>query len=192
MKMRRSRRKRPSLKNNLENRDGDCITSTCTLPMEHSNTWLDDSSRASSRCTYHGQRDSRDLTEIPFLPKPLLAEETSLVLSPHINVIPETMSMRAGQQHLWAAIEVCGRLLPANDRPGNGRVSCLNKGWWSTFPLSILRVVLEYRQRWKYGTLTVDTDTSLTFGYLYDLTIDVLPTTQSSIVQTICQQSFPT
>lgn len=142
LKMRRLRRKRPALKTNLENRDGDRITSTCTLPMEHSHTWLDGSSRASSRCTYHGQRDSHNLAELPFLPKPLLAEETSLVLSPHINVIPETMSMRAGQQHLWAAIEVCGRLFPANNRPENGRVSCSDKGWYHVY-FSIFLVQVE-------------------------------------------------
>ncbi|KAH6607470.1 hypothetical protein Trco_003783 [Trichoderma cornu-damae] len=36
-----------------------------------------------------------------------------------------------------------------------------------------------------------DADASLGFGYLYDLAIDVLPTLQSSIVQTICPQPFP-
>ncbi|KAL7922378.1 hypothetical protein ACQKWADRAFT_326874 [Trichoderma austrokoningii] len=159
--IRKLRQKRASIKNNLEHKDGHRISSTCTLPMEHSNTWLDDASRASSRCTYHGRRDSRGLAEVPFLPKPLLEEEAALVLSPHINVIPETTSMRAGQQHLWAAVEVCGRLFPADNRPENGGVVCSDK------------------------------DTLLKFGHLYDLTIDVLPTTQSSIVQTICQQSFP-
>ncbi|PTB45419.1 hypothetical protein M441DRAFT_130021 [Trichoderma asperellum CBS 433.97] len=144
-----------------ESTDGDRISSTCTLPIEHSDIWLDDVSRASSRCTYHEQRNSQGLAELPFLSKPLLAEETVLVLSPHINVIPETMSMHEGQQHLWAAIEVCGRLFPAYTRPENDRVPCPNK------------------------------DTFLKFGCLYDLTIDVLPTTQSSIVQTRCRQAFP-
>ncbi|KAL6896392.1 hypothetical protein GGI43DRAFT_424279 [Trichoderma evansii] len=141
---------------------GDRISSTCTLPIEHSNMWLNDSSRASSRCTYHEQGDFNGLVEFPCLSRPLRAEVPMLVLSPHINVIPETMSMRAGQQHLWVAIEVCGRLFPAYSEPGNDRVHCPDK------------------------------DTSLKFGYLYDLTVDVLPTLQSSIVQTICQQSFPT
>lgn len=127
--MRKIRRKNSSLKNNLENKDGDRISSTCTLPIEHSDIWLDDVSRASSRCTYHEQRNSQGLAELPFLSKPLLAEETVLVLSPHINVIPETMSMHEGQQHLWAAIEVCGRLFPAYTRPENDRVPCPNKGW---------------------------------------------------------------
>jgi len=128
LKMKKLRRKRPSLKSNIENGVGDCISSTCTLPIEHSNMWLNDSSRASSRCTYHELGDFSGLAESPCLPTPFRAEKTTLVLSPHINVVPETMSMRAGQQHLWVAIEVSGRLFPAYSEPGNDRVPCPDKG----------------------------------------------------------------
>lgn len=128
-KMRKMRRKRPSLKNKLGNGSGDRISSTCTLPIEHSNMWLNDSSQASSRCTYHEQGGIDGLAELPFLPRSVQAEKITLVLSPYIHVIPETMSMRADQQHLWAAVEVCGKLFPADSGPGNDRVSCLDRGW---------------------------------------------------------------
>jgi hypothetical protein len=191
LKIRKIRRKRPSLKNSLENGDGDCISSTCTLPTERSNIWADDSSRASSRCTYHEPRGAYTLTDSPCISKSSLAEKATLVLSPHISVVSETVSMLAGQQHLWAAVEVCGRLFPACAGPKHDEVPCPDKGWWPT-------VICFYSESKaamytvSIRTLMNNTDTSLKFGYLYDLTIDVLPTLQSSIIQIICQESFPT
>ncbi|KAL7796584.1 hypothetical protein V8C37DRAFT_351606 [Trichoderma ceciliae] len=124
--------------------------------------WPIHSSRVSSRCTNYEPRGTFCSTDSPLLSNSSLSERTEFVLSPHISVISETAGVLAGQQHLWAAVEVCGRLFPASGRPEHEMMPC------------------------------PETDTSLKFGYLYDLTIDILPTPQSSIVQTICPQSFPT
>ncbi|KAH0497032.1 hypothetical protein TgHK011_004368 [Trichoderma gracile] len=90
-------------------------------------------------------------------------KDSSVVLSPHIRVVPETVGISFGRQHLWAAVEVSGGLYWAGDGPelDPEMMACPDK------------------------------DAASKFGYLYDVVVDILPTPQSSILQIIRQQEFP-
>ncbi|ETR97769.1 hypothetical protein M419DRAFT_90600 [Trichoderma reesei RUT C-30] len=136
--------------------------SACTLPSER-NIWLDVSSRASSRCTNYELKDACHSTNFPILSNATPSKESSVVLSPHIRVVPETVGISFGQQHIWAAVEVSGRLSQAGDGPelGPEMVAC-SEG-----------------------------DTASKFGYLYDVIVDALPMPQSLILQIIRQQDSP-
>ncbi|KAL6881063.1 hypothetical protein J3F83DRAFT_720903 [Trichoderma novae-zelandiae] len=161
-KMKIFRQKRRSVTSSLGNGDADRTFSACTLPSER-NIWLDLSSRASSRCTNYELKDAYHSTDLPLLSNVARPKESSSVLSPHIRVISETAGISFGQQHLWAAVEVSGRLSQAGDGT----------------------------EREPEMMACPDKDAVSKFGCLYDLVVDILPTPQSSILQIIRQQEFP-
>lgn len=143
LKIRKIRQKRYNVKNSFEG-DGDGNLSTCTLPTERS-AWLDLSSRASSRCTNYEPKGANCLTDTSLLSNSSLLEKTALVLSPYIRVVSETGGIFAGQQHLWAAVEVSGRLFPAGDgpEPEPEMMPCSDKGWWSNLYPCVLNLAVE-------------------------------------------------
>ncbi|TFB03770.1 hypothetical protein CCMA1212_004604, partial [Trichoderma ghanense] len=160
-RFKRFRQKRHSVTSSLDTGEGDRNFSACTLPSER-NIWLDLSSRASSRCTNYELEAACYSTNLPIPSKLTRPKESSFVLSPHIRVVSETVGTSFGQQHLWAAVEVTGRLSRAGDGP-------------------------ELDPEMMAG---LDKDTASKFGYLYDVIVDILPTPQSSILQIIRQQDI--
>ncbi|PKK47710.1 hypothetical protein CI102_8586 [Trichoderma harzianum] len=156
------RRKRHSDKGNFENANEDATLLRC-IPLKEGSVRLYSSSRASSRCTNNDPKNTYCSMDSSLLSDSSLPEKPGLVLSPYIRVESETMGISKGQQHLWAAVEVSGRLSTASNEP-------------ETEPQT---------------TPCLDQDTCLRFGYLYDLTVDILPTPKSSLLQITCQQQFP-
>ncbi|KAL7804355.1 hypothetical protein V8C43DRAFT_320785 [Trichoderma afarasin] len=156
------RRKRHSDKSNFENANEDSTLLRC-IPLNEGSVRLDSSSRASSRCTNYDPKSAYCSMDSSLLSDSSLPEKPGLVLSPYIRVESETVGVSKGQQHLWAAVEVSGTLSTASNEP-------------ETEPQT---------------TPYLDQDTRLRFGYLYDLTVDILPTPKSSLLQITCQQQFP-
>ncbi|KAL7916092.1 hypothetical protein GGI35DRAFT_18957 [Trichoderma velutinum] len=156
------RRKRHSGKSNFENGNEDGTLSRCILSKQ-GRVQPDSSSRASSRCTDYDPKSAYCSMDSSLLSASSFLEKSALVLSPYVRVVSETVGVSEGQQHLWAAVEVSGRLFTVRNEPEIEP---------QTTPYS-------------------DQDTYLRFGYLYDLTVDILPTSKSSLLQTTCQQQFP-
>lgn len=123
------RQKRHSVTSSLSVEAEDRTFSACTLPLER-NIRLDLSSRASSRCTNYELKDIPNSTNSPFLPDFTRPKESPVVLYPHIRVVSETVGISFGQQHLWAAVEVSGRLSRADDGPDlePEMMACSDKG----------------------------------------------------------------
>ncbi|EHK22360.1 uncharacterized protein TRIVIDRAFT_54187 [Trichoderma virens Gv29-8] len=162
-KMKAFRRKRHSVISNLEDGDGDGNLSTCILTNECSGR-RNSSSRASSRCTNYDPKGAYCSIDSSVLSTPSLREKSTYVLSPYIRVVSQTAGISTGQQHIWAAVEVSGRLFSPSDGPE-----------------------LEPQM-----TPYSDQDAHSRFGCLYNLTVDILPKPKSSLLQTTCLQQFPT
>ncbi|KAH8735877.1 hypothetical protein BGZ61DRAFT_472260 [Ilyonectria robusta] len=103
---------------------------------------------------------------------PLRRPGPAYVLAPYVEVTSEVATLAAGQHTWWAAIEVTGRLSPipsgdVNLRADERSESCMEPH--------------VHHQRAEI----------FEFGSLYDLTIEVLPTGNSSILQVLREQTFP-
>ncbi|KAH6895487.1 hypothetical protein B0T10DRAFT_557695 [Thelonectria olida] len=94
------------------------------------------------------------------------------VLAPHVEVTSGVAALDAGQHTWWVAIEVSGRPSPIA-----GGVSNLGVREWS---------------RTRMGRCSgLEQEGQFEFGSLYDLSVEVLPTGNSSILQVLQEQSFP-
>lgn len=133
------RRKRHSLKSNFENANEDGTLLRC-IPLKESSVRPDSSSRTSSRCTDYDPKSAYCSMDSSLLSDSSLLEKPGLVLSPCIHVVSETVGVSQGQQHLWAAVEVSGRLFTASNEPEMEPqiTPCLDQGSYITFciPLS--------------------------------------------------------
>ncbi|KAL7627536.1 hypothetical protein AAE478_001729 [Parahypoxylon ruwenzoriense] len=89
------------------------------------------------------------------------------VLVPHVSVTPESRTLNDGQSNLWVAIEISGQLF----RPHTGNSS----------------QSLPYASESQPPFIPVHhCDAGLSrYGYLYDIKVDILPTTESSVVDLI-------
>lgn len=132
------RRKRHSDKSNFENSNEDGTLLRCISPKEGSMR-LCSSSRASSRCTNYDPKSVYCSMDSSLLSDSSLPEKPGLVLSPYIRVESETVGISKGQQHLWAAVEVSGRLSTASNEPETRpqTTPCLDQGLWSTIYIPI-------------------------------------------------------
>ncbi|KAM4056842.1 hypothetical protein HRG_003705 [Hirsutella rhossiliensis] len=95
------------------------------------------------------------------------------VLSPYISVVSQCTGQEAGRQSAWATVEVSGRLsrIPSSRSPsGSGAQPLVSRGSFVDHQL----------------------DRFFEFGCLYDLSVEILPTTESAIVQVVQEQAFPT
>ncbi|KAH7149969.1 hypothetical protein B0J13DRAFT_523053 [Dactylonectria estremocensis] len=97
--------------------------------------------------------------------------DTAYVLAPHVQVTSEVAALAAGHHTWWAAIEITGRLSPVLSGEANleaqERSDCC----------------IEPHIRPREGAFE--------FGSLDDLRVEVLPTGNSSIIQVLCEQTFP-
>ncbi|KJZ79900.1 hypothetical protein HIM_00614 [Hirsutella minnesotensis 3608] len=116
---------------------------------------------------------TRSLLPSPSPPPPVLdfshAAHPS-VLSPHISVLSQ--SAHDGKS-IWATVEVSGRLsrIPSSRSPSESNPrSSIPKGSFVTHQL----------------------DRFFEYGCLYDLTVEVLPTSESTVMQVVQEQAFPT
>lgn len=123
------RRKRHSGQSNFENTNEDGTLLRC-IPLKEGSVRLDSSSRASSRCTNYDPKSAYCSMDSSLLSNSSLPEEPGLVLSPYIRVVSETVGISKGQQHLWAAVEVSGRLFTASNGPETEPQTspCLDQG----------------------------------------------------------------
>ncbi|KAG9259283.1 uncharacterized protein F5Z01DRAFT_746602 [Emericellopsis atlantica] len=102
----------------------------------------------------------------------------SCVLCPQVEVTTECASLDYDQKQLWICVEVLGKLARVSGRSSSNSTSSTNKDNTG-------------------GVLTgcfIDHELDRFFdhGCLYDLTVDVLPVQDTSILQVITEQSFPT
>ncbi|KAI1377789.1 hypothetical protein F4677DRAFT_47606 [Hypoxylon crocopeplum] len=89
------------------------------------------------------------------------------MLVPHISIIPESQTLADGQSSFWAAIEISGQLFhprTSNSTSGPGQTSADQPPFIPTYHC----------------------DVSLSrYGYLYNIKVDILPTTDSGIIDII-------
>ncbi|PNY29381.1 Uncharacterized protein TCAP_00706 [Tolypocladium capitatum] len=120
------------------------------------------------------------------------AQDTQpFVLSPCICITSEPTTPEHGPQAMWAAIEVSGRLsrIPSSRSPSKS--SSESRSMTGSFInpqlgyCSMSDTCLEV-------VLTSKTDRFFEFGCLYNLTVDVLPASGTTVVQVLQEQAFPT
>lgn len=112
--------------------------------------------------------------------------QTSCVLCPHVSVTAECTALEAGQQRVWAAIEISGRLSQISERPTGEQVGVVT-GAFMDHELGEFLGASDQRR-----PLTMVTDRFFEHGCLYDLTVEVLPMEGSTIINVLREQVFPT
>uniref|UniRef100_A0A8H7TTL0 Uncharacterized protein n=1 Tax=Bionectria ochroleuca TaxID=29856 RepID=A0A8H7TTL0_BIOOC len=177
LNVRKTRQPRPSIQSHLGLRM-QCArapsASSCSpeLKLETSNAAeTDDQSIESptSACSQDIHQSSRLPSPTSVYPLDRL-QNRSCTLCPHVVVTAEVNTLQDCQRTIWAAIEVSGRLSTLSSKVA----ACDRTG-------VVTGTFIEH-----------ELDRFFEFGCLYDLSVEVLPAAQTTVVQVLREQTFPT
>ncbi|CAH0048788.1 unnamed protein product [Clonostachys solani] len=119
---------------------------------------------------------SQDIHQSSRLPSPTSVypldrlQNRSCTLCPHVVVTAEFNTLQDCQRTIWAAIEVSGRLSTLSSKVA----ACDRTG-------VVTGTFIEH-----------ELDRFFEFGCLYDLSVEVLPAAQTTVIQVLREQTFPT